>query len=152
MFASGYAAYEARSDGMKTADCNIAWLQHGRSDRLSKQASRAAIHDEKAREPQEDEITDATHPIVRTHPETGRRAYVSYHTVRFDGMTVEESAPLLNCRQDHFVRPEFTCRCRWEPGSLAIWDNRCTQHNTRNDYYGQRRIMHRVTIKGDEPV
>ena len=152
MFASGYAAYEALSDGMKRLIATLRGFNMGdrtstRNKRLEQQSTM------KAREPQEDEITNATHPIVRTHPETGRKSlYVSSHTVRFDGMTVEESAPLLNYLKAHFVRPEFTCRFRWEPGSLAIWDNRCTQHNALNDYHGQRRIMHRVTIKGDEPV
>jgi taurine dioxygenase len=152
MFASGYAAYEALSDGMKRLIAPLRGFNMGdrtgaRSKRLEQQSTM------KSREPQEDEITDAAHPIVRTHPETGRKSlYVSSHTVRFDDMTVGESAPLLNYLKTHFVRPEFTCRFRWEPGSLAIWDNRCTQHNALNDYHGQRRIMHRVTIKGDEPV
>ena len=92
--------------------------------------------------------------MVRTHPETGRKAlYVNGgHTLRFKDMTEEESAPLLevscfSTRRD----PEFTCRFRWRAGSLAFWDNRCTQHNPVNDYHGFRRVMHRVTLAGDKP-
>jgi taurine dioxygenase len=66
-------------------------------------------------------------------------------------MTVEESVPLLEYLFRHQVRPEFTCRFRWDPGSLAFWDNRCTQHNPVNDYQGYRRVMHRVTLAGDLP-
>src|SRR5229473_8559441 len=82
----------------------------------------------------------AEHPVVRVHPETGRRAlYVNVaHTVRFEGMTLEESAPILDYLYRHQVRPELTCRFRWRPGSLAFWDNRCAQHNAINDYRGHR--------------
>jgi len=151
MFASGYKAYEALSDGMKALIAPLKGFNMGdrtgtRNKRLERESSM------QPREPQEDEITDAAHPIVRTHPETGRKSlYISSHTVRFEGMTEEESAPLLDWLKKHFVRPEFTCRFRWEPGSIAIWDNRCTQHNALNDYHGQRRVMHRITIKGDAP-
>ena len=66
-------------------------------------------------------------------------------------MSIEESKPLIDYLSAHAIRPEFTCRLKWFPGTLAIWDNRCTQHLAINDYAGQRRRMHRVTIEG-EPV
>ena len=95
----------------------------------------------------------AEHPVVRTHPETGRKAlYVnSGHTVRFAGWTEEESAPLLRFLFDFQTKPEFTCRFSWQPGSIALWDNRCAQHNPVNDYHGYRRVMHRITLAGDTP-
>ena len=94
------------------------------------------------------------HPVVRTHPETGRRSlYVNRaHTSRFKGMTEAESAPLLEFLFDASARPEFTCRFSWPPGSIAFWDNRCVQHNPINDYHGYRRVMHRVTLAGDRPA
>jgi taurine dioxygenase len=93
------------------------------------------------------------HPVVRTHPETGRRAlYVNVaHTSHFKGMTEKESAPILDFLFEHQVRPEFTCRFSWRPGSLAFWDNRAAQHNPVNDYQGHRRIMRRITLAGDRP-
>jgi taurine dioxygenase len=95
----------------------------------------------------------ALHPAVRTHPETGRKAlYVNAaHTVRFADMTEEESAPLLEFLFRHQIRPEFTCRFRWRRGSLAFWDNRAAQHNAVNDYHGFRRVMERITLRGDKP-
>lgn len=97
---------------------------------------------------------EAEHPVARVHPETGRTAlYVNIaHTARFAGMSEEESAPLLKFLCAHQVRPEFTCRFSWQPGSLALWDNRCTQHNPVNDYHGYRRVMHRITLEGDVPT
>jgi taurine dioxygenase len=66
-------------------------------------------------------------------------------------MTDEESAPLLGYLFQHQVRPEFTCRFAWRVGSIALWDNRCAQHNPVNDYHGYRRVMHRITLAGDKP-
>ena len=95
----------------------------------------------------------AEHPVVRTHPETGKKAlYVNQaHTVSFAGMTEEESAPLLAFLFRHQIRPEFTCRFRWEPGSLTICHNRCAQHYAVNDYHGRKRVLQRITLAGDTP-
>ncbi len=97
---------------------------------------------------------ETEHPVVRVHPESGRRAlFVNpVYSLRFAGMTAAESQPLLDFLQAHATRPEFTCRFRWRPGSLAVWDNRCTQHLAVNDYDGRRRLLHRTTIAGERPV
>lgn len=96
----------------------------------------------------------AEHPVVRIHPETGRRVLFvnAAHTAGIRGMTDAESAPLLACLFQHQIRPEFTCRCSWEPDMIAFWDNRSAQHNPVNDYHGHRRVMHRITLKGDRPI
>ena len=95
----------------------------------------------------------AVHPVVRTHPETGRRAlYVNpAHAVRFEDWTEDESRPLLQYLFQHSIRPDLTCQYRWHAGSLAMWDNRCTMHNPINDYHGHTRTMHRITLAGDVP-
>jgi alpha-ketoglutarate-dependent taurine dioxygenase len=95
----------------------------------------------------------AEHPVVRTHPETGRKAlYVNVaHSVRCKDMTEAESAALLDYLFQQQTRPEFTCRFHWEVGSIAFWDNRCAQHNPVNDYHGYRRAMLRITLAGDTP-
>ncbi|RPH74946.1 MAG: taurine dioxygenase [Candidatus Rokuibacteriota bacterium] len=149
-FANMYLAYETLSEGMKRLIHGLvavnssaaADVSRTREDRL-KDSARADARKEYS----------AAHPVVRVHPETGRRAlYVNVaHTVHFEGMTEEESAPLLQYLYRHQVRPEFTCRFRWRPGSLAFWDNRCAQHNAINDYQGHRRLLHRITLAGDVP-
>ncbi|MGE0857774.1 MAG: TauD/TfdA dioxygenase family protein [Gammaproteobacteria bacterium] len=98
-------------------------------------------------------ITTASHPIVRTHPETGRRALycAAAHTMRIDGMTVEESRALLDHLYRVQQREEFGCRWHWQAGDVAFWDNRAAQHNALNDYHGHRRLMHRVTLEGEVP-
>ncbi|WP_338661234.1 TauD/TfdA family dioxygenase [Pararoseomonas sp. SCSIO 73927] len=146
LFASAYAAYDALSDGMKKLIDPLKAINS--SAKAEKTRTR---EDRKAGE--ERKVLEAAHPVVRTHPETGRKAlYVNGgHTLRFEGMSEEESAGLLAYLFEHQVKPEFTCRFRWEPGSIAFWDNRCALHNPVNDYHGYRRIMHRVTLAGDTP-
>jgi taurine dioxygenase len=154
MYANMYDAYEALSDGMKLmldplVGVSSAALRRsgGRATGMSKRSSMTASNLNKA------DTIMAEHPAVCTHPETGRKAlYVNpAHTVRFRDMTEEESKPLIEFLCDHAVRPEFTCRFKWEVGTLAIWDNRCVQHFAINDYHGERRRMHRATIEGARP-
>jgi taurine dioxygenase len=92
--------------------------------------------------------------VVRTHPETGRKClYVNVaHTSHFKGMSEKESAPILNYLFEHQVKVEFTCRFRWQVGSIAFWDNRAAQHNPINDYHGYRRVMRRIALAGERPV
>ena len=151
LFASMYLAYETLSDGMKRLLVGLravnssakADASRTREDRIAERGRADARA-----------LYEAAHPVVRVHPETGRKAlYVNVaHTIRFEGMTEEESAPLLGYLYRHQIRPEFTCRFRWRPGSLAFWDNRCAQHNAVNDYAGHRRVMHRITLAGDVPA
>ena len=148
LFASQYCAYEALSDGLKRCLDGLTGVNSSAKAEVSR------TREDRLRESRTElKVLEGEHPVVRTHPETGRKAlYVNFgHTVRFKGWTEEESAPLLGFLFAHQVRPEFTCRFRWEPGSLAFWDNRCTQHNPVNDYHGYRRVMHRVTLEGDVP-
>jgi len=150
LFANQYLAWETLSEGMqqmlgKLVAVNLsakADVSRTREDRI-KTDGRASVQREYVGE----------HPVARTHPETGRKAlYVNVaHTARFKGMTDDESAPLLGFLFRHQVRPEFTCRFTWAPGSIALWDNRCVQHNPVNDYHGHRRLMHRITLAGDRP-
>jgi len=144
-FASQYLAYEALSDGLKRLlDGMVAVNASSKADVTRTREDRVKEYAEHY---------EAEHPVVRTHPETGRKAlYVNRgHTLRFRGMTEAESAPLLEFLFRHQVKPEFTCRFQWQVGSLAFWDNRCTQHNPINDYHGHRRVMHRITLAGDKP-
>ena len=150
LFASQYAAYEALSEGLRRLLDPLRAISSSAKADVSKTREDRIASDGRA-EAKKDYF--ASHPVVRTHPETGRKAlFVNVaHTVRFDGMTEEESAPLLQFLFQHQVRPEFTCRFAWQPGSLAFWDNRCVQHNPVNDYHGHRRLMHRITLAGDTP-
>jgi taurine dioxygenase len=94
--------------------------------------------------------TESVHPVVRTHPESGRQClFVNpVYTQRFEGMTPEESAPLLEYLYRHASRPEITCRFPWRTGSIAFWDNRCTMHLAIHDVPGQHRRMQRTQIAG----
>lgn len=94
------------------------------------------------------------HPMVRTHPVTGEKAlYVDpSYGIGIDGMQPEESAPILQFLSEHLTQPAFSCRLRWEPDMIALWDNRLCVHQAYNDYQGYRREMYRTTIQGEKPA
>lgn len=152
LFSSNYAAYEALSpdlqrvlQGLRGVNSSAkATVTKTREDRLGDSAKEENARKELVSE----------HPVVRTHPETGRKAlYVNPgHTMRFAGWTEEESAPLLEYLFQHQVKPEFTCRFAWTPKAIALWDNRCVMHNPVNDYHGYKRLLYRITLKGDTPA
>jgi alpha-ketoglutarate-dependent taurine dioxygenase len=153
LFANQYMAYDTLSDGMKAMlGSMVAVHSNGRILRTLEQNEIPAPGTEAASAGYANGW--AEHPVVRTHPETGRKALFvnELHTERFKSMTVEESQPLLQFLYKHGSRPELTCRFRWQKGSVAFWDNRSVQHLALNDYPGQRRLMHRVQIKGTKPV
>jgi taurine dioxygenase len=150
LFANMHLAYETLSDGMKRMlDGIVVVNSSAKADVTRTREDR--VRDNAKADAKKEYV--AEHPAVRTHPETGRKAlYVNGgHALRFKDMSVEESVPILNYLFAHATRPEFTCRFHWEVGSIALWDNRCTQHNPVNDYHGHRRVMHRVTLRGDVP-
>jgi taurine dioxygenase len=151
LFANMYQVYESLSPGLRTT------LDRLKAVNSSAKADVTRTREDRIRSGGTEEARKefvAEHPVVRTHPETGRKAlYVNpAHTVRFAGWSEAESAPLLDYLFRFQVQPEFTCRFAWQPGSLAMWDNRCAMHNPVNDYHGHRRLMHRITLAGDVPA
>lgn len=158
LFADGIKAFEALSPTMQKllaslhVEYNVRHIVRGLDDR-NNNASSAGNRSMPATT--NDEVLNEfpVHPLVRTHPESGRKGiyFSRAHTVRFDGMTVQESAPLMDWIQAHMTQPVFTTRFHWTAGSMAFWDNRCLNHCALNDYHGERRHMHRLTIAGDVP-
>ncbi|HJM90762.1 MAG: TauD/TfdA family dioxygenase [Alphaproteobacteria bacterium] len=154
MFANTALAYDALSGGMKDMLDGLVGIYSAALKRGGGRAKSFKAATAMSPKNMDQVEMEAEHPIVRTHPETGRKALFlgKGHTVRFKDMTEEESLPLINYLVDHCVRPEFTCRFSWGVGSLALWDNRCTLHFAIDDYPGQRRRMRRLTVEGDTPV
>jgi taurine dioxygenase len=155
LFANTYAAYDALSEGMRTMVDKLVGVN---SASLKVTGGRRKMHSTiggmKTQDMEKADDHESEHPVVRTHPDTGRKAlYLSRsHTIHFRDMTEAESRPLIDFLQAHQTRPEFTCRVRWSPGTLTVWDNRCTQHCAINDYHGQRRRMRRLTVGAQTPA
>ncbi len=153
MFANMYMAFETLSKGMQRMlegmrVIHSARRPYGVDNKLFGTAKRAMtiINSEEAH-------AELAHPAVRTVPETGRKALFinPVYSIRFEDMTERESQPILDFLNEHSTRAEFTCRVRWQPGTLTMWDNRCVQHNAMNDYDGFRRRLHRTTVAGARP-
>ncbi|MBT3553262.1 MAG: taurine dioxygenase [Rhodospirillaceae bacterium] len=152
LFANQVAAYDALSKGMKdmldgmTAIATPALIYGTQSTDWSKTSSMNSS-------PTATAEGEVEHPVVRVHPETGRKSLFlsGKFTPRFKDMTMEESAPLMDYLFAHQTKPQFCCRFKWAENAVAFWDNRCVMHYALNDYPGQRRLMHRVAVNGDRP-
>ena len=151
LFANQVEAYESLSDGLKDTLAKLTIIC--RPDKAIAMATRADRIAEQGRDTSKDNLI-GVHPVVRTHPETGKKSlYVNQaHSCHFEGWSMAESDGLLNFIYAHQIKEEFQCRHVWQEGDVAIWDNRCTLHYPVNDYYGHRRLLHRITLKGDKPV
>ncbi len=145
LFASMYAAYEALSDRMKQYLAGLTAIHDGEGYRG--QYANYGIKDKES-------YPRAEHPIIRTHPVTGKKAlYVNRgFTRRIVGIPADESDGILRYLYEHAENPLFQCRFRWRENSVAFWDNRCVQHRAVWDYWPQARSGYRVTVKGDRPV
>ena len=148
LFANMYRAYETLSTGMKKTletmkACHSSRHVFGAHTGYAEASNQRISNPELATQ-------DAIHPVIITHPESKRKAlYVNPEfTVNFEGWTVEESKPVLDYLAEHTTQQENTTRFQWKPGSIAFWDNRCTWHFALNDYPGETRLMHRITVEG----
>jgi taurine dioxygenase len=147
MFASMYAAYDALSDPIKALIADMkAWNESAPVHR-DRFGAKGKLRDG------EDVFPQALHPIVRTHPVTGRKGlFVNENfTTRIEGLKKHESDAILRMLYEHIATPEFHCRFRWREKSVAFWDNRCAQHRTVWDYHPEVRHGYRVTVAGDRP-
>ncbi|MFO0996658.1 MAG: TauD/TfdA family dioxygenase [Alphaproteobacteria bacterium] len=153
LFANQYLAYDTLSPGLKAMLEGLRAV-HGTAKVYGDKAEDYTYVNNLVTDRAKAATYETVHPVVRTHPETGRKALFlnDHYVLRFEDMTAEESMPLLNVLWQHAVRPEFTCRFRWRAGSIALWDNRCLLHTPIDDYFGKRRHMWRITIGGDRPV
>jgi taurine dioxygenase len=155
LWSSQYAAFEALSPRMQEMLSGLSAVQTGWPHGTKGPGPNAAVSRSVVmtrNDPTADR--EVTHPVVRVHPITKRKAlFVNpVYTQRFEGMTEEESKPLLSFLFAHATKPEFTCRLHWEEGTLALWDNRCVLHLAINDYDGSRRLLHRTTVAGETPI
>ncbi len=148
LFANMGAAYDALSDGLKATLTGLRAVHS--ADHIYGHDGIYAKTDQAADLKGHDISANAVHPAVIRHPVTGRKLlYVNpAFTLHFEGWTREESQPLLQYLYSVGMREEFQCRLQWQPGSVAVWDNRSTWHFAANDYQGHRRLMHRITISG----
>jgi alpha-ketoglutarate-dependent sulfate ester dioxygenase len=154
LWASTAAAYEHLPEPLQCLVENL-WAVHtNRYDYVTDEAIASMTDSQKAfRQAFEKKEFRTEHPVVRIHPETGERTLLAGDFVRnFIGLDSHESQVLLELLQRRVTLPENTIRWSWEPGDVAIWDNRATQHRAIDDYDGQHRLMHRVTLMGDVPV
>jgi len=151
LFASAYAAYDSLSERLQEFLSTLT-ASHSFELGWGKTVRRETGGDERMRELNA-VFPLRTHPVVRTHPETGRKSLFinQYYTTRINELSEKESAALLRLLFDHFTLPEFQLRHRWKQNDIAFWDNRSTLHYATHDYGGQHRLMHRVTLVGDEP-
>jgi taurine dioxygenase len=139
MWANAYAALEGLSDGLRETLSTLRAVHQGTELAADAGLDKSAI--------------TTVHPVVRTHPETGRRALFvnANYVVTIEGWTPQESAPLLDLLYSQFARPEYQYRHHWQVGDLVLWDNRSTQHSVVGDTQGAERVLHRITIAGDVP-
>ena len=149
IFSNQYLAYETLSDGMKSMLNGLNAI-HSDIRVAGPQSNINTARSTKVRDDDRWQETIHAHRVVRIHPETGRKCLFinSIYTTRFENMTDEESKPLLDYLFRHQCRPEFTCRFRWKPGSVAFWDNRCTIHLAIHDNQKSTRHMQRTQIAG----
>lgn len=153
LWASGIAAYEALSAPFKTL---LTGLQEEHDFKKSFQEFKYRKTEEEHQRWQQAvaKHPPVTHPVIRTHPVSGRKALFVNEgfTTRLVGLSEKESDALLGFLFAHITKPEFQVRWRWQENDVAIWDNRVTQHYANADYYPARRVMHRATVLGDVPV
>jgi len=146
LFSSAYAAYDALSPALQTYLGSLSATHDG--EPVYRSRNRDKKIDDRGRV-----YPNAVHPIIRTHPETGRKGIFvnSNFTTRINDVPREESTAILEFLYRHLARPDFQVRFRWQPHSVAFWDNRSAQHLAVWDYYPQVRSGYRVTVKGDRP-
>jgi taurine dioxygenase len=142
-----YAAYETLAEPMKRRIAGLRAVH-------DLDYSRTRAGEAPMTEAQRREAPPVDHPLVRTHPQTGRKSlYISHHVSRVEGLPEDEGRALFDELMAHAIEPRFVFPYRWRQGDVVIWDNRCTMHcATPYDATDERRVMHRTVVKGDVPV